>query len=307
MLIVGYVFAIRSERALCRDVRVNLAYRWFCGLSLEDKIPDHSAFSRARNERFRDSDIFRRVFERVVCACMAAGLVGGKGYAVDASLIEADANKSRSIPGTQWDAKNIDPEAASRAAKEYLATLDDAAYGAASPVTPKFISPSDPAAQWTGAMKSAAFFAYADNYLIDVKFGIIMDVEASRAIRQAEVGASRTMIARTEATFGIKPEWLAADTAYGSAPSPGAKNKIGPELNGLDGRKAGSVPNFNYSDTNKNSGIVWDEATFKEYIKDPRAKIPGTKMTFPGIKNEQEINDLWAYLKQFDVDGNIKK
>ena len=79
MLIVGYVFAIRSERALCRDVRVNLAYRWFCGLSLEDKIPDHSAFSRARNERFRDSDIFRRVFERVVCACMAAGLVGGKG------------------------------------------------------------------------------------------------------------------------------------------------------------------------------------------------------------------------------------
>ncbi len=87
----------------------------------------------------------------------------------------------------------------------------------------------------------------------------------------------------------------------------GAKNKIGPELNGLDGRKAGSVPNFNYSDTNKNSGIVWDEATFKEYIKDPRAKIPGTKMTFPGIKNEQEINDLWAYLKQFDADGNIKK
>ena len=219
MLIVGYVFAIRSERALCRDVRVNLAYRWFCGLSLEDKIPDHSAFSRARNERFRDSDIFRRVFERVVCACMAAGLVGGKGYAVDASLIEADANKSRSVAGTEWDAKNIDPEAASRAAKEYLATLDDAAYGAASSVTPKFISPSDPAAQWTGAMKSAAFFAYADNYLIDVKFGIIMDVEASRAIRQAEVGASRTMIERTEATFGIKPEWLAGDTAYGSAPN----------------------------------------------------------------------------------------
>jgi len=88
---------------------------------------------------------------------------------------------------------------------------------------------------------------------------------------------------------------------------PGAKNKIGPELNGLDGRKAGTVPGFNYSDANKNSGIVWDEATFREYIKDPRAKIPGTKMTFPGIKNDQEINDLWAYLKQFDADGNIKK
>jgi len=88
---------------------------------------------------------------------------------------------------------------------------------------------------------------------------------------------------------------------------PGAKNKIGPELNGLDGRKAGTVPDYNYSDVNKNSGIVWDDATFKEYIKDPRAKIPGTKMTFPGIKNEQEINDLWAYLKQFDAEGNIKK
>ncbi|MGD0333552.1 MAG: cytochrome c family protein [Xanthobacteraceae bacterium] len=88
---------------------------------------------------------------------------------------------------------------------------------------------------------------------------------------------------------------------------PDAKNKIGPELNGLDGRKAGTVPGYNYSDANKNSGIVWDETTFKEYIKDPRAKIPGTKMTFPGIKNEQEINDLWAYLKQFDADGNIKK
>src|SRR5438128_9604024 len=87
MLIVGYVFAIRSERMLCREVKVNLAYRWFCGLSIEDSIPDHSAFSRARHERFRDSDIFRRVFERVVEACIAAGLVGGEGFAVDASLI----------------------------------------------------------------------------------------------------------------------------------------------------------------------------------------------------------------------------
>ena len=216
MLILGYVFAIRSERLLCREVQVNLAYRWFCGLSIEDKIPDHSAFSRARNERFRDSDIFRRVFERVVEACIAAGLVGGEGFAVDASLIAADANKQRSIPGKDWDKKR-DPETASRAVKEYLATLDDAAFGAASDVTPKFVSPSDPAAQWTGAMRGPAFFAYADNYLIDVKFGIIMDVEASRAIRQAEVGAAKTMIERTEERFGLKPERLAADTAYGSA------------------------------------------------------------------------------------------
>jgi IS5 family transposase len=201
---------------LCREVQVNLAYRWFCGLGLEDKIPDHSAFSRARNERFRNSDIFRRVFERVVEACITAGLVGGEGFAVDASLIAADANKQRSIPGSEWN-KERDGQAASRAVKDYLATLDDAAWGAASDVVPKFVSPSDPAAQWTGAMRGPAFFAYADNYLIDVKCGIIVDVEATRAIRQAEVGAAKTMIERTEQRFNLKPGHLAADTAYGSA------------------------------------------------------------------------------------------
>jgi transposase len=218
MLIVGYVFGIRSERVLCRDVAVNLAYRWFCGLSIEDKVPDHSVFSRARNERFGNCGVFRSLFERVVGACIEAGLVGGEGFAVDASLIEADANKHRSIPGMQWS-KDIDPAKAQRAVKEYLATLDDPAYGAASEVTPKFVSPSDPAAQWTGALRDAAFFAYADNYLIDVKFGIIMDVEASRAIRQAEVGASQTMLVRTQECFGIRPQWLVGDTAYGSAPN----------------------------------------------------------------------------------------
>src|SRR2546422_2016398 len=114
MLIIGYVFGIRSERLLCREVKVNMAYRWFCGLSIEDNIPDHSAFSRARHERFRDSDIFRRVFERVVEACIAAGLVCGEGFAVDASLILADANKQRSILGSPWN-KARDPHGASRA------------------------------------------------------------------------------------------------------------------------------------------------------------------------------------------------
>jgi transposase len=215
MLIVGYAFGIRSERVLCRDVAVNLAYRWFCGLSIEDKVPDHSVFSRARNERFNDRGIFRSVFERVVGACMSAGLVGGEGFAVDASLIAADANKQRSIRGARWN-RALDPRTASRAAQEYLATLDDAAFGAASEVRPKFVSPSDPAAQWTGAHKGPAFFAYANNYLIDVKVGIIMDVEATRAIRQAEVGAAKTMIERTEQRFGLKPERLAGDTAYGA-------------------------------------------------------------------------------------------
>lgn len=102
MLVVGYVFAIRSERLICREVQVNLAYRWFCRLGIEDVIPDHSAFSRARNERFREGNVFRHVFERVVEACIAAGLVDGEGFAVDASLIAADANKRRSIAGQDW-------------------------------------------------------------------------------------------------------------------------------------------------------------------------------------------------------------
>jgi cytochrome c len=88
---------------------------------------------------------------------------------------------------------------------------------------------------------------------------------------------------------------------------PGATNKVGPELNGLDGRHSGMAPNYDYSDANKNSGIVWNESTFKQYIKGPSAMIPGTKMPFAGIKNQQEINDLWAYVSQFDADGNIKK
>ncbi len=207
----------RSERQICREVQVNLAYRWFCDLGLEDEIPDHSAFSRARNERFRKSDIFRRVFERVVETCIQTGLVGGEGFAVDASLMEADANRQRSIPGMEWK-KQINPATASRAVKEYLTTLDDAAFGAATEVQPKFVSPSDPAAQWTGALRGPAFFAYADNYLIDVQYGVIVDVEASRAVRQAEVGAARTMLDRTEDRLGLKPDRLAADSAYGSAP-----------------------------------------------------------------------------------------
>jgi cytochrome c len=88
---------------------------------------------------------------------------------------------------------------------------------------------------------------------------------------------------------------------------PDAENKIGPQLNGLDGRHSGTAPSFSYSDANKNSGIVWAEATFKDYIKNPAAMVPGTKMAFAGIKNDQEINDLWAYVKQFDADGDVKK
>src|ERR1700731_1761016 len=123
MLIVGYVFAIRSERRICADVQVNLAYRWFCKLGIEDKIPDHSVFCRARLERFRESDALRRVFEGVVATCIAAGLVGGEAFSIDASLIKADVDKKKRTPGDQpiaWPKA----EEASRAVREYLLALD---------------------------------------------------------------------------------------------------------------------------------------------------------------------------------------
>jgi transposase len=217
MLIVGYCFAIRSERRLCEEVHLNLAYRWFCRLGLDGRVPDHSTFSLNRNGRFRDSNVLRHLFETVVRRCMAEGLVGGEGFAVDASLIQADANKQRSVPGHEWTVADI-PADATQAVKDYLAKLDDAAFGAASDVVPKFVSPSDPAAQWTGALRGPAFFAYADNYLIDTDNAVIVDVEATRAIRQAEVGSARTMIDRVADRFGLKPKRLAGDTAYGAAP-----------------------------------------------------------------------------------------
>jgi transposase len=122
MLLVGYVFALRSERRLCSEVQVNLAYRWFCKLSVEDHIPDHSVFSRARHERFRESDALRRVFEGVVAMCIAAGLVGGEAFSVDASLIRADVDKMKRLPGDQ----PIAWPTISHAVREYLATLDAA-------------------------------------------------------------------------------------------------------------------------------------------------------------------------------------
>src|SRR5476651_1475392 len=174
MLLVGYCFGIRSERRLCEEVHLNLAYRWFCRLGLDSDVPDHSTFSKNRHGRFRDSDLLRQVFETVLQRCIGEGLVGGEAFAVDASLIAADANKQRSAAGSDevdWDAI----ARTRRSVREYLDTLDEAAWGAASETVPKFISKSDPAAQWTGAHKGHAFFAYANNYLIDLKVAIIVD------------------------------------------------------------------------------------------------------------------------------------
>src|SRR5579862_6032923 len=161
MLIVGYCVGIRSERRLCEEVHLNLAYRWFCRLGLDGAVPDHSTFSKNRHGRFRDSDLLRKVFETTVQRCITEGLVGGEGFAVDASMIKADANRQRSVPGND----GLPAEAASHAVREYLAVLDDAAFGAATPVVPKFISSADPASRWTGANGGLAFFAYCTNYL----------------------------------------------------------------------------------------------------------------------------------------------
>jgi transposase len=157
MLIIGYCFGIRSARRLCDEVHLNLAYRWFCGLGLEGHGPDHSTFSKNRHGRFRDSDLLRGVFEATVHRCMAEGLVGGEGFAVDASMLKADVNRQRSVPGSE----GLPPEAANHAVREYLAVLDDAAFGAATPVVPKFIAPADPASRWTAANGGLAFFAYS--------------------------------------------------------------------------------------------------------------------------------------------------
>jgi transposase len=212
MLIVGYCFGIRSERRLCEEVHLNLAYRWFCRLGLEDQVPNHSTFSKNRHGRFRDSEAFREVFENVLSRCMAEGLVRGEGFATDASIIKADAQRQRGVPGDQaidWG----DLDEATRPVREYIAALEETN----DPDTPrKSVSLTDPAATWI-TRGGPAFFAYSTNYLIDLKAGIIVDVEAAAVNSAAEVEATRTMIDRVEDRFDLKPERLVGDTNYGSA------------------------------------------------------------------------------------------
>jgi Transposase DDE domain len=176
-------------------------------------VPDHSTFSKNRHGRFRASDLLRRLFETVLQRRVDERLIGGEGFAVDASLIQADASDRKRVEGTA----GLPPTATGRAVEEYLAALDDAAFGAASEVTPKFITPSDPAARWTAAHRGSAFFAYSTNYLIDVDNAVIVDVEATTAIRQAEILAVKRMIERSTGCFDFYPARLIGDSAYGSA------------------------------------------------------------------------------------------
>lgn len=214
MLIIGYCYGIRSERRLCEEVHLNLAYRWFCRLGLEDAVPDHSTFSKNRHGRFRESETFRWLFDEVVRRCMAEGLVKGEGFAVDASLIAANASHQHSVPvGESIDWTN--PAISTRAVHEYLEGLDEEALAA---VVPRKTSLSDPHSRWTAATGGIAFFAYSTNYLIDTAHGVILDVEATPAVRTAEVESTKVMIDRVEARFDLTPERLIGDTAYGTAP-----------------------------------------------------------------------------------------
>jgi transposase len=212
MLIIGYCFGIRSERRLCEEVQVNLAYRWFCRLGLEDEIPNHSTFSKNRHGRFRESDTFRHLFETVLQRCMKEGLVQGEGFATDASIIKADVHRQRRLPGEEaidWG----DPHQATRPVREYLTALEEANIPRK---PPKAISLTDPLSSWI-SRGGIASFGYCTNYLIDIAAGIIVDVEASAINKTAEVDATKKMIDRVEERFEIKPNRLIGDMNYGSA------------------------------------------------------------------------------------------
>jgi len=211
MLLIGYCYGIRSERRLCEEVNFNLAYRWFCGLGLEDDVPNHSTFSHNRHGRFRESDVLRVVFDNVVQRCNDEGLIKGEGFATDASYVKADASRQKMVDGpVNWQPN----PSQSRAVREYLEALDN------DPLAKrpqKKVSTTDPMAQWSGD-KGPAQFYYSTNYLIDIEHNIIVDVEPTPAHRIAEVTSTRTMIDRVEENLEIKPNRLIADTAYGSAP-----------------------------------------------------------------------------------------
>ncbi len=215
MLLVGYCYSVRSERRLCQDVELNLAYRWFCRLGLEDKVPNHSAFSVNRHGRFRDAGVLRQVFESVVCQCIEAGLVGGEGFAIDASVIEANASRFQRVEGAEIDWS--EEQLARHAIKEYVAALETENSPLNPDTLPKALSPSDPMAAWTTRGRYKVMFGYSLNYLIDMESTVIVDVEATPTRISKEVDAAETMLQRTEERFALKPERIAGDVAYGTA------------------------------------------------------------------------------------------
>ena len=195
LLLVGYLYGITSERRLLEEVRMNLAYRWFTRLNFEQEVPDHSTFSKNRHGRFRESGVFREVFEEIVRRCVQAGLVEGKDLAVDGTMVEANASPQSRVR---------------RTAREYLSELEKG-----NPVSDaKMTSTTDPDAVWAKKVGPAKM-AYFDNYLIDTRSRVILGVEATPALFHQETVAARKMVEQIQ-KLGVKPETLGADKAYGS-------------------------------------------------------------------------------------------
>ncbi len=221
MLIVGYLYGIRSETRLCQEVHLNLAYRWFCKLGLDGRVPDRSTFSKNRYGRFAEGDVLRRVFELVVARCMEAGIVGGMGALVDGSTIEADANRDkRDSPDKIADAWD-QTERITRPVQAYLDDLDAADAqqrnsGGKKPKGPKYISETDPQAAWS-LKDGPGRFSYETNYLVDDLNGVIVDVEATPARLSQEIVAAKAMLERSK-EYGFEPISLAADKSYGTSP-----------------------------------------------------------------------------------------
>ncbi len=213
LLLVGYLYGITSERRLLEDVRMHLAYRWFTRLDFDQEIPDHSTFSKNRHGRFRQSGVFRTVFEEIVRRCLAAGLVEGRHLTVDGTLVEADASPQSRVPREQL----AEVARLSRTVQDYLAEVEQqnpvADPAEPLPVVAETVSTTDPDAAWAVKWGRAAL-AYYDNYLIDTPSRVILAVDATPARFRQESLAARRMLEHVE-QLGLRPESLGADTAYG--------------------------------------------------------------------------------------------
>lgn len=207
LLLLGYLYGITSERRLLEEVRMHLAYRWFTRLDFEQEIPDHSTFSKNRHGRFRQSGVFREVFEEIVRRCLQAGLVEGKNLAVDGTMVAANASRQSRVPRERLQ------EAAqvSQTVQEYLTELEQV-----NPVSEaEMVSTTDPDAILATKGGGTAVMAYYDNYLIDTASRVILGVEATPALFHQETVAARRMLERV-GELGIQPESVGADKAYGS-------------------------------------------------------------------------------------------
>ena len=213
LLLVGYLYGISSERRLLEEVKMHLAYRWFTRLGFEQEIPDHSTFSKNRHGRFRQSGVFREVFEEIVRRCLQAGLVEGRNLAVDGTLVQANASEQSRVPRE----KLVEAAQVSRTVREYLTELErqnPVGDPEERPMAQEKVSITDPDAAW--AVKGGpATLAYYDNYLIDTHSRVILAVEATPARFRQETIAARRMLGRVE-KLGFRPDSVGADKAYGS-------------------------------------------------------------------------------------------